>query len=65
MSPGLQGKTYLVTGCTDGIGENTVHKLAAAGASILLHGRQAIFQSCALPPLLGKQVPQRTVANAW
>lgn len=35
----MRGKTYLVTGSTDGIGRQTVTKLAAAGADVLIHGR--------------------------
>ena len=35
----LRGKSYLVTGSTDGIGRQTVIKLAASGADVLLHGR--------------------------
>lgn len=35
----LQGKTYLVTGATDGVGRQTVLRLAAAGAKVLMHGR--------------------------
>lgn len=35
----LRGKSYLVTGSTDGIGRQTVTKLAASGADVLLHGR--------------------------
>lgn len=37
----LSGKTYLVTGSTDGIGEHTATQLAARGANVLLHGRNA------------------------
>lgn len=37
----LRGKTYLVTGSTDGIGKQTITKLAAAGANVLIHGRNA------------------------
>jgi NAD(P)-dependent dehydrogenase (short-subunit alcohol dehydrogenase family) len=35
----LVGKTYLVTGATDGIGQHTAIRLAKAGANLLLHGR--------------------------
>ncbi|KAL0037733.1 hypothetical protein WJX77_009988 [Trebouxia sp. C0004] len=35
----VSGKTYLVTGSTDGIGRHTASKLAAAGANVLIHGR--------------------------
>ncbi|KAL0047483.1 hypothetical protein WJX82_004625 [Trebouxia sp. C0006] len=36
---GVSGKTYLVTGSTDGIGRHTASKLAAAGTNVLVHGR--------------------------
>ncbi len=39
----LRGKTYLVTGSTDGIGKQTITKLAAAGADVLIHGRCTRF----------------------
>lgn len=35
----LAGQTILVTGSTDGIGQHTALRLAAAGATVLLHGR--------------------------
>ena len=35
----LTGKTYLVTGSTDGIGQHTAQKLAQHGATVLIHGR--------------------------
>lgn len=38
---GMKGRTVLVTGSTDGIGKRTAHDLAAIGATVLLHGRNA------------------------
>jgi NAD(P)-dependent dehydrogenase (short-subunit alcohol dehydrogenase family) len=35
----MDGKTVLVTGSTDGVGRYVAAKLAAAGASVLTHGR--------------------------
>jgi NAD(P)-dependent dehydrogenase (short-subunit alcohol dehydrogenase family) len=36
---GIKGKTVLVTGSTDGVGRYVAAKLAAAGAKVLIHGR--------------------------
>eukprot|EP00210_Caulerpa_lentillifera_P006609 g6314.t1 len=35
----VEGKTYLVTGSTDGIGKHTATKLAKLGAHVIIHGR--------------------------
>jgi NAD(P)-dependent dehydrogenase (short-subunit alcohol dehydrogenase family) len=35
----MNGKTVLVTGSTDGVGRYVAAKLAAAGATVLIHGR--------------------------
>lgn len=35
----LKGKTVLVTGSTDGLGRAVARRLAAAGANVLIHGR--------------------------
>src|SRR4051794_11209695 len=35
----MNGKTVLVTGSTDGVGRYVAAKLAAAGAKVLIHGR--------------------------
>ncbi len=35
----MTGKTVLITGSTDGVGRYVAVKLAAAGASVLIHGR--------------------------
>jgi NAD(P)-dependent dehydrogenase (short-subunit alcohol dehydrogenase family) len=37
----LQGQTALVTGATSGIGRATANALAGAGATVLVHGRDA------------------------
>ena len=37
----IAGKTVLITGSTDGIGKRTAHDLAAMGATVLMHGRNA------------------------
>jgi NAD(P)-dependent dehydrogenase (short-subunit alcohol dehydrogenase family) len=37
----LTGKTALVTGSTDGVGRRVATKLGAAGARVLVHGRNA------------------------
>ncbi len=37
----LDGKTALVTGSTDGVGRVVAQRLAAAGARVLIHGRDA------------------------
>jgi retinol dehydrogenase 12 len=40
-SRGLKGRTCLITGATGGIGEATAHGLAALGATVIMHGRDA------------------------
>ena len=35
----MDGKTALITGSTDGVGRYVAAKLAAAGAKVLIHGR--------------------------
>jgi NAD(P)-dependent dehydrogenase (short-subunit alcohol dehydrogenase family) len=37
----LHATTVLVTGATDGLGRALAHRLAAAGATVLLHGRDS------------------------
>jgi NAD(P)-dependent dehydrogenase (short-subunit alcohol dehydrogenase family) len=37
----MNGKTVLITGSTDGVGRYVAAKLAAAGAKVLIHGRDA------------------------
>lgn len=38
----MTGKTVLITGSTDGVGRYVAAKLAAAGASVLIHGRDEV-----------------------
>src|SRR5215213_11104299 len=35
----MHGKTVLVTGATDGLGRGLAQRLGAAGATVLVHGR--------------------------
>jgi len=44
----MTGKTVLVTGSTDGIGRQTAVELAALGADVLVHGRDALRGAAAL-----------------
>ena len=37
----MDGKTVLITGSTDGVGRYVAAQLAAAGAKVLIHGRDA------------------------
>ncbi|MDQ3278141.1 MAG: SDR family NAD(P)-dependent oxidoreductase [Bacteroidota bacterium] len=37
----LNGKTVLITGATDGLGKEVAKRAAAAGASLILHGRNS------------------------
>jgi len=37
----VRGKTVLITGSTDGVGRRVAERLAAAGATLLIHGRDA------------------------
>src|SRR5882724_890805 len=37
----MRGKTVLITGSTDGVGRYVASRLAAEGARVLIHGRDA------------------------
>src|SRR5581483_6835176 len=38
----MRGKTVLITGSTDGVGRFVAGRLAAEGAHVLIHGRDAV-----------------------
>ena len=46
----MEGKTVLITGATDGIGQHTAIQLAKMGASVLVHGRLAHKHTHTHPP---------------
>lgn len=50
----LKGKIVLITGCIDGIGQQTAYELALGGAVILLHAREFAKGSAVLQSLRDK-----------
>jgi NAD(P)-dependent dehydrogenase (short-subunit alcohol dehydrogenase family) len=42
MAMDVNGKTILITGSTDGVGRYVARQLAARGAKVLIHGRDAV-----------------------
>lgn len=53
----LEGKTYLVTGCNSGLGQEAVRVLVLRGARVVGTARTAEKAKAALDPLKGKTVP--------
>ena len=51
----MDGKTVLVTGSTDGVGRYVAAKLAAAGAKVLIHGRDKARAKTLADPALQKR----------
>jgi NAD(P)-dependent dehydrogenase (short-subunit alcohol dehydrogenase family) len=49
----LNGKTALVTGSTDGVGRLVACRLGAAGARVLVHGRDAERGACVVSEIAG------------
>ena len=46
--PALSDRTILITGATDGLGRGVAERLAGAGATVLLHGRNTVrFEAAA------------------
>jgi NAD(P)-dependent dehydrogenase (short-subunit alcohol dehydrogenase family) len=50
----LNGKTFLVTGSTDGVGRQVALELAAAGGTVLLHGRSRERAEAVLGEIRGR-----------
>jgi len=53
MTWDLRGKTVLITGATDGIGRRAALDLAALGARMIVHGREAVRVGVLLEALAG------------
>ena len=52
--PSLQGRTALVTGSTDGLGRMVAIELAAAGAFVIVHGRDAVRGAATLDAIAAR-----------
>lgn len=66
LCPGraLSGKTYLVTGSTDGIGLFTAQRLAAAGGDVIVHGRSRDRVAAAVAKVEAEARGKAKVAHA-
>ena len=53
----LEGKTYLVTGCNSGLGQETLRVLALRGARVVGTARTAAKAKVACDAVKGKTVP--------
>ncbi len=54
----MDGKTVLVTGSTDGVGRYVAAKLAAAGARVLIHGRDGARAKTLADEIRGEGFPE-------
>jgi NAD(P)-dependent dehydrogenase (short-subunit alcohol dehydrogenase family) len=60
----MDGKTVLVTGSTDGVGRYVAAKLAAAGAKVLIHGRDGARAKTLADEIRGEGFPEPTFYQA-
>ena len=60
----MSGKTVLITGSTDGVGRYVAAKLAAAGASVLVHGRDEARAKTLLEEIRREGHPEPTFYQA-
>jgi NAD(P)-dependent dehydrogenase (short-subunit alcohol dehydrogenase family) len=60
----MDGKTVLVTGSTDGVGRYVAARLAAAGARVLIHGRDSARAKALADEIRGEGFPEPTFYQA-
>jgi NAD(P)-dependent dehydrogenase (short-subunit alcohol dehydrogenase family) len=56
----MAGKTVLITGSTDGVGRYVAKQLAAAGAQVLIHGRDAARAKTLIDDIMQEGAPAPT-----
>ena len=60
----MAGKTVLITGSTDGVGRHVATQLAAAGATVLIHGRDTLRAEVLVDEIVRAGYPAPTFYQA-
>jgi NAD(P)-dependent dehydrogenase (short-subunit alcohol dehydrogenase family) len=60
----MAGKTVLISGSTDGVGRFVARRLAAEGANVLIHGRDAARAKTLIDEIVGDGAPAPTFYQA-